>query len=327
MRAVVVSRHGGPEVLAVDEVPAPRAGPGEVVVDVTAAGVNYLDIHHRTGHYEKPLPFTPGIDGCGVVATVGPGVRGIAPGDRVGWVLHTGGYAEQMVIPAERVVPVPETVPDDVAAAGLMHSMAARYLTSSTYDVGSADTILVHLATSGMRLLVAQLAAKKGARVIATAAAPDAIQLLRDAGADAVLNYREQHIVSEVRRLTAGEGVSVVYDGVGRATFRASLACLRPRGTLVIMAEISGRVAPVDPALLTARSVFLTRPVLTHHITSRDELAAAARDVGRWLGDGTLIARIGRPYSLDDAAEAHRDLASRRDRGKPIIVPRLASSA
>ncbi|MBV9451286.1 MAG: quinone oxidoreductase [Streptosporangiaceae bacterium] len=323
MRAVVVSERGGPESLAVVDLPTPRPGPGEVVVDVTAAGVNFLDVYQRTGYYQKPLPFTPGVEGCGLVAAIGPGVNGVGVGDRVGWVLHTGAYAERMVILAERLVPVPAELPDTVAAAGLMHGMAARYLTTSTYQVGTSDTVLVHAATGGMRLLVAQLAKMKGARVIATAATAELARSAWDAGADAVLLPREQDIPAQARRLTGGAGVDVVYDGIGRVSFSTSLACLRPRGTLVLMAELSGRVPAIDPSLLTVGSFFLTRPVLTHHVARRHELEAAARDVLTWLGDGTLTPRMGRKYPLEEAAAAHRDLEARRDSGKPVILPQL----
>jgi NADPH2:quinone reductase len=321
MRAIVVSRRGGPETLAVVDIPAPRPGPGEIAVDVTAAGVNFLDVYHRTGHYEKPLPFTPGVDGCGIVAALGPGVSGLAIGDRVGWVLHTGAYAERMVILAERAVPVPAAVPDDVVAAGLMHGMSARYLTTSTYPVGPGDTVLVHAPTGGMRLLVAQLAKVKGARVIATVGDEARARIARDAGADAVLFRREQDIAAETRRLTAGAGVDVVYDSLGQMMFKTSLACLRPRGTLVLMAELTGPVAPFDPALLTAGSFFFTRPVLAHHIARSHELEAAAREAFTWLGDGTLTARMGRKYPLEGASVAHEDLEARRANGKPIILP------
>jgi NADPH2:quinone reductase len=322
MRAVVVSRRGGPETLALVDIPAPDPGPGEVAVDVTAAGVNFLDIYYRTGYYEKPLPFTPGVEGCGVIAGTGPGVTGLAVGDRVGWVLHTGAYAERMVIPAERVVPVPAAVPDDLVAAGLLHGMSARYLTAASYPVGAGDTVLVLAATGGMRLLVLQLAKLKGARVIATSASPEGTRTARAAGADWVLFPRKHDIAAEARRLTGGAGVDVVYDAVGQASFTTSLACLRPRGTFVLMAEMSGRVKPFDPALLTAGSFLFTRPVLMHHVARRDELEAAAHDVFTWLGDGTLTPRMGRRYPLEEAAAAHRDLEARRDTGKPLVLPR-----
>lgn len=321
MRAVVVAERGGPDKLAIVDLPTPRPGPGEVTVDVTAAGVNFLDVYQRTGYYQKPLPFTPGVEGCGVVVAAGAGVTGLSAGDRVAWVLHTGAYAERMVILAERVVPVPAALPDELVAAGVMHGMAARYLTASTYRVRAGDTVLVHAASGGMRLLVAQLAATRGARVIATAGGPEGARFARDAGAGVVLSARDHDIVAEVRRLTAGTGADVVYDAVGQATFQTSLACLRPRGTLVLMGEMSGRVPPVDPALLTAGSIFFTRPVLTHHVTLRHDLEAAALDVFGWLGDGTLRPRIGRQYPLKDAAAAHQVLELRRDSGKPVLLP------
>jgi NADPH2:quinone reductase len=303
------------------EVPAPRPGPGEIVVDVTAAGVNFLDIYFRTGHYEKPMPFTPGIEGCGAINAIGNGVRGFSVGDRVAWAQCNGSYAEQIVMQAAQAVVVPDTISDEMAAAGLLHGMAARYLTTSTYKVGPGDTVLVQGGTGGMRLLVVQLAKSKGARVFVTTARKDLAQLAFASGADAVISYARQNVAAEVRRLTDGEGVDVVYDGLGRVTFDASLACLRPRGTLVIMSELTGPVPPIDPARLTTGSFFLTRPVLGHHIERREDLEASARDVFTWIRDGTLSVRTGQLHPLQNAPDAHRELEARRDTGKPVLLP------
>jgi NADPH:quinone reductase len=322
MRAIVVSRRGGPEVLAVAETAAPRPGPGEIVADVAAAGVNFLDIYHRTGHYQKALPFTPGVEGCGTVVATGPGVTEVAAGDRVCWVLHPGSYAEQIVIPTSRVVRIPDAAPNVAVAAGLLHGMAARYLTTSTYQVGPGDTVLVQAATGGMRLLVAQLAKARGARVIATVGTPGEMPVARAAGADDVLCYQHRDLAAQVRQLTGGAGVDVVYEALGRAGVEVGLACLRPRGTLAMITELSGPVTALDPAKLSAGSFFFTRPVLAHHVSRRRDLEESVGDVVRWLSDGTLRPRIGRCYPLSDSASAHRALEERRDTGKPVIQPR-----
>lgn len=321
MRSIVVSQRGGPDTLALTEVPAPRPGPGEVLVDVTAAGVNFLDIYYRTGFYDKPLPFTPGVEGCGTVAAVGTGVRGFAAGDRVAWAQGAGSYAEQIVIPAERAVVVPDVLSDEEAATGLLHGMAARYLTTATYRVSPGDIVLVQGGTGGMRLLVAQLAKAKGAVVLVTVADDQGARVAQSAGADAVICPPAQDVVAEVRKLTSGAGVNVVYDGLGRVSFNASLACLRRRGTLVIMAELTGPVPPIDPKRLTAGSFFVTRPILRHHIERRAELTASAREVFAWIHDRTLRPLAGGSYPLEKAADAHRELEARRDTGKPLIRP------
>ena len=319
MRAIVVERRGGPETLTLTAVPAPRPGPGELLVRVTAAGVNYLDVFHRTGHYDKPLPFIPGIDGCGVVTGTGPGAAGFGIGDRVAWVMQPGSYAEQVALPAERAVTPPAGVSDTTAAAGLMHGLAARYLTEQTYPVGPGTTVLVRGAGAGMRLLVTQLAVAKGARVIAVVVPRDA-RLAREAGAEVITGLPPDRVTARVQELTSRAGVDVIYDGVGAAAFTSNLACLRPRGLLAVIAELSGAIPPFDPALLTAGSFYFTRPVLGHHIWRRQDLETGARDVFRWLSDGTLRPRLDQCYPLADADDAHRALEQRHT-GKPVLLP------
>lgn len=321
MRAIVVPHPGGPETLAVMDVPSPRPGPGEVLVNVAAAGVNYLDIYHRTGHYVKPTPFTPGIEGTGTVLALGAGVSSLSVGDRVAWVYSHSSYAEQAVVLARQAVRVPDAIPDRLAAAGLLHGLSARYLTSMTYPVGPADTVLVQGGGGGARRLVVQLAKARGARVIATVPGPRQAEYAASAGADLVLDYTEQDIAREVRRFTDGIGADVVYDGVGRITFDSSLASLRTRGTLALMSELSGPIAPLDPARLTAGSFMFTRPVLPHFIDGHDQLEAGAQDVFAWIRNGTLDVRLGKTYSLDEAAAAHKILETKTDTGKPVIAP------
>jgi NADPH2:quinone reductase len=320
MRAVRVERFGGPEVLVVGEVEPPRPGPGEVVVDVSASGVNFTDVYHRTGLYPNPLPFTPGSEGAGTVAAVGPDVTEVRVGDRVGWVQVIGSYAEQAVVPADRLIPLPDDVDDETAAAALLQGLTAQYLVRSTYPVRPGDDVLVHAAAGGMGLLLTQLVKHLGGRVLGTASTPAKAQLARDAGADVVVGYDD--VPEAVREFTAGEGVAVAYDGVGASTFEASLASLRPRGYLVSYGNASGPVPPVAPLRLNqAGSVFLTRPTLTHHIVTRDELMQRSEEVLGWLRDGTLTVRVTGRYPLAEARRAHEDLEGRRTTGKLILVP------
>ena len=245
---MLVRRTGGPEVLEVAEVAEPVPGPSELRVDVAAAGVNFIDVYHRTGKYPLPLPFVAGSEGAGTVSAVGEGVHDVAVGDRVAWAMvHGSGYAEQVLVAAERVVPVPDGVEDETAAAVMLQGLTAQYLTSATYDVGAGDVVLVHAAAGGVGLLLTQVATARGARVIATTSTQEKADLARAAGASDVVLYTEADLRAEVRRLTAGEGVHVVYDGVGRATFEAGLDCLRPRGTMVLFGASSGAPARRSP--------------------------------------------------------------------------------
>ncbi|MFC4561303.1 quinone oxidoreductase family protein [Nocardiopsis mangrovi] len=327
MRAIVIEEQGGPEVMREAEADAPRPGPGEVAVAVEAAGVNFIDVYQRSGAYPVPTPFTPGVEAAGTVAAVGEGVTGVAIGDRVAWVMVPGAYAERAVVPADRTVPVPDGVTTEQAAAVLLQGLTAHYLTHSTYPVQSGDTVVVHAAAGGTGLLLVQLAKARGAHVIGTVSTAAKEELAREAGADEVIRYGSGNdpegpdIAAAVRALTGGTGAAAVYDGVGAATFDASLDSLRLRGTLALFGQSSGKVAPVDPQRLnSAGSVYLTRPMLTHYIADRAELLERASDVLGLVASGGLDVRIGGRYPLADAARAHEDLASRRTTGKLLLL-------
>jgi NADPH2:quinone reductase len=324
MRSVVVPRTGGPEVLTVVERETPRPGPGELLVDVAAAGVNFIDIYHRSGVYSVELPFQIGQEGAGLVAAAGDGVREFGPGDRVAWTGVEGSYAEQAVIPAERAVPVPDGVTTDDAAAVLLQGVTAQYLVTSTYPVQPGDTAVVHAAAGGVGLLLTQYVKALGGRVIGTVSTAEKERLARQAGADEIIRYTETDVPDEVRRLTGGAGVPVVYDSVGADTFEGSMACLRPRGMLVLFGQSSGPVPPMEPLRLIAGSFFLTRPTSKHYIASRAELLERTGDVLGRVADGSLAVRIGGRYPLEAAGKAQEDLAARRTTGKLLLDTRPA---
>ena len=323
MRAVVVESTGGPEVLTVQELDQPEPGPGELRVDVAAAGVNFIDVYHRTGAYPLPLPIRLGSEGAGTVSAVGEGVDGVAVGDRVAWAMVQGaGYTEQALVPAERAVPVPDGVDLEVAAAAMLQGMTAHYLCESTYPVRSGETALVHAAAGGLGLLLTQMLAAKGVRVIGTTSTEEKERLARGAGAAEVIRYTEQDLRTEVERLTDGRGVDVVYDSVGKDTFDAGLDVLRPRGYMVLCGASSGPVPPFDPQSLNPKgSLFLTRPTLGHYIATRDELLERGGAVLSAVAAGRLDVRIGGRYPLDEAGRAHDDLQGRRTTGKLLLVP------
>ncbi|GAA4848855.1 quinone oxidoreductase [Saccharopolyspora rosea] len=322
MRAIQVRRNGGPEVLELTEIDTPGPGPGQLLVEVAASGVNFIDTYQRSGIYSVPLPFTPGSEGAGRVAAIGDGVTDFAVGDHVAWAMTPGSYAERAVVPADKAVRVPDGVEDRTAAAAMLQGMTAHFLVTSTHPVAVGETALVHAAAGGMGLLLTQLIKARGGTVIGTVSTADKERLAREAGADQVIRYTEADVAESVRELTGGRGVDVVYDGVGKSTFDASLASLRPRGVLVLFGAASGPVPPVDPQRLnSAGSVFLTRPSLAHHILSRAELDQRAGDVFGWIADGTLTIRVGATYPLADARQAHEDLEGRRTTGKLLLVP------
>jgi NADPH2:quinone reductase len=322
MNAVRVERHGGPEVLRLQELPSPVPGPGEVLVNVEAAGVNFIDVYHRTGLYPNPLPFTPGLEGAGTVAALGDGASGLRVGDRVAWTNRLGSYAERVVAPAELLVPVPPGVETRPAAAVMLQGMTAHYLTESTFPLEEGDTCLVHAAAGGVGLLLVQMAKRRGARVLGTVSTEEKAHLAREAGADEVILYTRQDFEVEVKRMTGGKGVSVVYDSVGQATFDKSLSCLRPRGMLVLFGQSSGTVPPFNPSLLAAKgSLFLTRPVLFHYVADRDSLLRRAQAVLGAVASGELKVRIDHTFALADAAEAHRALEGRETTGKLLLIP------
>ncbi|MFI9816767.1 quinone oxidoreductase family protein [Saccharothrix variisporea] len=321
-KAVVVRATGGPEALEFGEVEARTPGSGELLVDVAAAGVNYIDTYQREGRYPLPLPFGIGLEGAGRVAAVGPDVTGFAVGDRVAWAHAQGSYAEQAVVPAAAVVPVPDGVDDDTAAALLLQGMTAHYLVASTYPVQEGDTVLVHAAAGGVGLLLVQLAKARGGRVIATVSTEAKEALAREAGADEVIRYDQVDFAPVVRELTGGKGVAAVYDGVGASTFDGSLASLKPRGYLVLFGASSGPVPPLDPQRLNqAGSVYLTRPSLGAYTATREELEWRARELFAAVEAGDLKIRIGGRYALADARKAHEDLEGRRTTGKLLLVP------
>lgn len=323
MRAVQVEQTGGPEVMKVVEVDDPVPGEGDLLVEVAAAGVNYIDTYHRSGLYPQQTPFGLGLEGAGTIRALGPGTTGFAVGDRVGWSSTQGSYAELVVVPAGRAVHVPDDVTDEQAVGALLQGMTAHFLVTSTYPVARGDAVLVHAAAGGVGLLLTQLATERGAQVIGTVSTAEKEALAKDAGATEVIRYTEvADLAAEVRALTDGQGVSVVYDGVGRTTFDASLASLRPRGMLVRFGAASGPVPPVDPQRLnTGGSLYLTRPTLFHYIASRKELEYHSSEVFAAVADGTLDIRIGHRYPLEQARQAHEDLQARRTTGKLLLVP------
>ncbi|MDM7831969.1 quinone oxidoreductase family protein [Cellulomonas edaphi] len=327
MRAVIATVAGGPEVLSVADMPDPEPGPDQVLVRLAAAGVNFIDTYRRSGTYRMPFPHVVGSEGAGVVERVGRDVTTIQPGERVAWSAAPGSYAELVAVPVSAALVVPDGVPDDVAAALPLQGLTAHYLVTSSFRVEPGVTVLVHAGAGGVGLLLVQMAAARGARVITTVGSAEKETLARRAGASEVIRYRElanltDELPALVRDLTDGRGVEAVYDSVGRDTFDASLASLARRGTLVLFGASSGAVPPFDPQRLNAAgSVFLTRPTLGDHTRDRAELDWRASEVFGAVQDGSLDVRIGATYPLADAAEAHRALESRSTTGKVLLIP------
>jgi NADPH:quinone reductase len=322
MKAIRVHEPGGPEALRLEEIPDPLPGPGQVLVRVEAAGVNFIDVYQRTGLYRVPMPATLGQEAAGTIVAVGANVTELAAGDRVAWAGPLGAYAERAIAPADRVVWIPEGVTAAQAAAAMLQGMTAHYLATATYPLRDGDVCLVHAAAGGVGLLLCQIARRRGARVIGTVSSETKAALAREAGAEDVILYTERDFETEVKRLTDGDGVHVVYDSVGRTTFDQSLACLRPRGTMVLFGQSSGPVPPLDPQVLNQRgSLYLTRPKLADYVGTSDELAQRAGEVLGWVRDGSLAVRVERELPLAQAAEAHRLLESRATSGKLLLVP------
>jgi NADPH:quinone reductase len=321
MRAIVVNETGGPEVLVhAEEHPDPEPGPGQVVVEAAAAGVNFIDIYRRSGVYKQPLPYVPGSEGAGTVVAVGEGVTDVAVGDRVAWHDAAGSYAERVVVDAAMTVPVPDGTDLTAAAAVMLQGMTAHYLCRSTFEVKPGTVAVVHAAAGGVGLLLTQMIKTLGGTVIATTSGGPKAQLAEQAGADYVTGYGEFGAV--VDRVTEGRGADVVYDGVGKDTFDASLAALRRRGLMALYGGSSGQVPPVDPQRLNSGgSLFLTRPTLADYTADRAELLWRAGDVLDAVARGELNVRIGLEYSLAHAPQAHEDLAARRTTGKLILIP------
>jgi NADPH2:quinone reductase len=300
----------------------PNPGPGQARVSLRAIGVNFIDTYHRRGWYKLPLPFTPGMEGAGVVDAVGEGVTAIRPGDRVAWAMSMGSYAESALVNANILFRLPEGTDFLAGAAAMLQGMTAHYLAYSTFPLRSGETALVHAAAGGVGLLLTQIAKMIGARTIATVSTSQKAELARGAGADHVILYEETDFEAEVKRITEGRGVDVVYDSVGKTTFEKSLNCLRPRGMIVLFGQSSGIVPPLDPGLLAAKgSLYLTRPTLSHYTLDREELEWRASDVLGWVADGRLKLRVERTYPLNAAADAHRDLEGRQTTGKLLLLP------
>lgn len=322
MKAIRVHQPGDLDALVYEEVPMPEPGPGEARIRLTAAGLNFIDIYQRTAQYKLPLPFIPGVEGGGVVDAVGAGVSEVTVGQRVAYCMQPGAYAEYAVAPTWKLVPVPDSVSIDHAVALMVQGMTAHYLVNSTYPLKSGETALIHAAAGGAGRLLVQLAKRTGARVIGTAGTAAKAELAKRAGADEVIIYTEADFETEVKRLTNGKGVDVVYDSVGKTTFAKGLNCLRPRGVMVLWGQASGAVEPLDPQLLNQKgSLYLTRPSLGHYMLTRQEMLQRCSDLFALLAAGELDVRIDRVFPLAGAAEAHRLMESRGTTGKVLLAP------
>ena len=322
MKAIRVHTPGGPEVLRIEEIPDPHPGPGEALVRVEAVGVNFIEVYQRMGLYPLPLPFTPGGEGAGTVIAIGAGVTAVRIGDRVASHELRGSHAELALAAADRLITLPDAIDAHTGAAVMLQGMTAHYLASSTYPLAHGEWCLVHAAAGGVGLLLCQIAARRGARVIGTVSTAVKEALAREAGAHDVIRYTEQDFVAEARRLTVNHGVPVVYDSVGKTTFDGSLDSLARRGMLVLFGQSSGPVPPIDPQILNRKgSLYLTRPSLGAYVATRDELVARASDILAWIGNGSLKVRIDRAYPLAQAADAHRALEARATMGKVLLIP------
>ena len=321
MFAIQVKEYGGAEQLQGVNLPMPTPGPGEARVKIGVAGVNFIDIYHRSGRYGGDLPFIPGVEGGGVVDAVGEGVTAAQPGDRVVYALTRGSYAEYAVVEEDNLVKVPAGVELEAAVTLMVQGLTAHYLAFDSYPLKAGDTALVHAAAGGVGLLLTQIAKLRGARVIGTVSTEEKAELARTAGADDIILYKEQNFVEETNQFTAGRGVNVIYDGVGQTTFLPGLDCLRPRGYMVLYGQASGDVAPFNPQILNAKgSLFLTRPSLGHYMQTREELQQRADDLFGWLAAGELTVRIDQTFPLAQAAEAHRYLEGRQSKGKLLLI-------
>jgi NADPH2:quinone reductase len=322
MNAIRVHETGDAGVLRLEEIPVPTPGAGQVLLRVEATGVNFIEIYHRTGLYKIPLPATLGSEAAGTVEALGPGVATVRPGDRVASVNVLGAYAEYALAPADRLVQLPDRVSTLQGAAVMLQGITAHYLTTSTFPLQRGQTCLVHAAAGGLGLLLCQMARRIGARIIATVSTEQKAALVREAGADDVILYTQADFESEVKRLTGGAGVQVVYDSVGRTTFAKGLNCLVRRGMMVLCGQSSGPVEPFDPQILNQKgSLFLTRPTMAHYIATRAELLERTADLLGWVADGSLTVRVGHEFPLARAADAHRELEGRRTAGKVLLIP------
>jgi NADPH:quinone reductase len=322
MKAIQVSQTGGPEVLELVDLPVPELKPNEALVQIKAAGVNFIDVYFREGRYPAPLPFTNGQEAAGIVTVAGAAVNSANIGDRVAYTSALGSYAEYAAVPADRLIRIPDQLDFNQVAAAMLQGMTAHYLSHSTYPIKSGETALVHAAAGGVGRLLVQMCKLIGARVIGTVGSAEKVALARDAGADDVINYTIQDFEAETKQLTNGKGVDVVYDGVGKATFAKDLNVLRPRGYLVLFGGASGAVPPFDLLELTKHgSLFVTRPSLQHYVTTREEQEQRATEVLEMIERGDLKLHIHKTYPLAEAQQAHRDLEGRKTTGKILLIP------
>jgi NADPH2:quinone reductase len=322
MKAIRVHAPGGPDVLKYEEVPDPTPAAGQALVKLGACGVNYIDVYFRTGQYKAPLPLTVGLEGAGTVTAIGAGVTDVKVGDRVAWTGVAGSYAQMTAVPADRLVKLPEGLSFKDGAAAMLQGLTAHYLVVSTWPLKKGDVCLVHAAAGGVGLLLCQMAKMRGATVIGTVSTDEKAALAKGAGADHVIIYTRQDFEAEVKRLTGGAGVNVVYDGVGATTFDKGFNCLRPRGLMALYGQASGPVPPLDLQVLNAKgSLFVTRPSLNHHIAAREELMQRSADVLGWIKDGKLKLRLEHQFPLAEAGAAHRALEGRATTGKILLIP------
>ena len=321
MKAIRVHQYGGPETLELEEIPTPQPGNGQVRIKLEAIGLNYIDTYHRTGLYPLPLPFTPGMEGAGVVDAVGDAVSEVRVGDRVAYAMELGAYAEYSIVSASKLVILPPQLDTRSAAAALLQGLTAHYLTQSTYPLKKGEIALIHAAAGGVGLLLTQMAKRSGVRVLATVSTDAKAQLAKEAGADELILYTQTDFAEVVKRLTHGKGVHVVYDSVGKTTFEKSLECLRPRGYLVLFGQSSGPVPPFNLGTLAKGSLFVTRPNLAHYVSRHEELLLRAQDLFNWISSGAVKLRIEKIMPLEEAQEAHRLLEGRQTTGKVLLIP------
>ncbi|UCF96401.1 MAG: quinone oxidoreductase [Spirochaetaceae bacterium] len=322
MKAIQIQKNGGPEVMGLTELPIPEAGEDQALVKVKAAGVNFIDVYQRSGLYPVKLPYTLGLEGSGIVEKIGSAVETLRVGDRVAWQGRSGGYAEYAAVPADKLVKLPEGIDFPQAAAAMLQGMTAHYLAVDTYPIKKGDTVLIHAAAGGVGRLLVQIAKRRGAQVLATVSTEQKAELARKAGADELILYTQTDFVEEVKRLTGGTGVNAVYDSVGQTTFLKSLECLSRRGILVSFGQSSGKIDPIEPAILGAKgSLYLTRPSLFHYVADRQSLERRASEVLGWIARGKLVLHIGEKLPLAEAAEAHRRLEARKTVGKVLLIP------
>ena len=322
MKAIRVHETGGTEKLVYEDIARPTPGPGQVLVKIHSIGLNFIDVYFRTGLYKSSLPFVPGMEAAGTVDAVGEEITDLNPGDRVAYAGIIGAYAEYAIIPAERLIRIPDGIDYETAAAAMLQGMTAHYLAFSSFPLRKGETILVHAAAGGVGLLLIQIAKRIGARVIGTVSSEKKAELAMSAGADHVILYTQSDFEQEVKAITSGKGVDAVYDSVGQATFEKGLNCLRPRGMMVLFGQSSGPVPPINPGILNPKgSLYLTRPGIGHYTATRDELAWRAGDVLDWVLDGSLKIRIDRTYPLKEVGQAHQALESRQTAGKVLLQP------